>query len=270
MGQTAGTALSSSSRRRRKRTGGGCAPHRAPASPGGAPERPTQSHQFGSSNCQFRAAERGRPGRKPAASRQLPHPLRHLRRNASQIRPATALRSWPSCATWQSPSSSGYPASPPPAATTSRDASRDLATLGISPYDRTDITPLCGPFAGLLWGSLRPWSGDAAGSIERRAFQARPSSGTANLPEAGSLEVMRALFQARIGVEAGVWTAADLLAGCGLAGRMLRVCIEPVEVSRANAIDLVSAIHAVLDRGKVGPCCNTATGRRPGSLSGTQ
>ena len=96
---------------------------------------------------------------------------------------------------------------------------------------------------------------------------------TPNLSEAGSLEVMRALLQAGIGVEAGVWTVADadLLVGCGLAGRMLRVCIEPVEVSRANAIDLVSAIHAVLDRGKVGaPRLHTATGRRAGSLSRTQ
>jgi len=81
----------------------------------------------------------------------------------------------------------------------------------------------------------------------------QPDFATVNLSEEGSLEVMRALIQAGIGVEAGVWTVADaeLLAGCGLADRMLRVCVEPVEVSCANAIDLVSAIHAVLDRGNV-------------------
>ena len=101
----------------------------------------------------------------------------------------------------------------------------------------------------------------------------QPDFATANLSEAGSLEVMWALLQAGIGVEAGVWTVADadLLAGCGLAGRMLRVCIEPVEVSRANAIDLVSAIHAALDRGKVcAPRLQHGDGRRPGSLSRTQ
>lgn len=82
----------------------------------------------------------------------------------------------------------------------------------------------------------------------------QPDFATVNLSEDGSLDVMRALLQAGIGVEAGVWTVADaeLLAGCGLADRMLRVCIEPVEVSRADAIDLVSAIHAALDRGNVG------------------
>ncbi len=34
---------------------------------------------------------------------------------------------------------------------------------------------------------------------------------------------------------------------------MLRICIEPVEVSRADAVGLVSAIHTVLDHGGVQP-----------------
>lgn len=81
-----------------------------------------------------------------------------------------------------------------------------------------------------------------------------PDFATVNLSEDGSLDVMRALIKADVGVEAGVWTVADaeLLVESGLADRMLRVCIEPVEVSRADAVDLVSAIHDVLDRGSVG------------------
>ena len=82
-----------------------------------------------------------------------------------------------------------------------------------------------------------------------------PDFATVNLSEDGSLEVMRALLRAGIGVEAGVWTVADaeLLLSSGLADRMLRICIEPVQVSRAAAVDLVSAIHDVLDEGNAAP-----------------
>src|SRR5581483_9198867 len=52
------------------------------------------------------------------------------------------------------------------------------------------------------------------------------------------------------GIEAGVWTVedAELLVSSGLADRVTRVMIEPVEVSRADAVPLVGAIHEILDR----------------------
>jgi uncharacterized protein (DUF849 family) len=82
-----------------------------------------------------------------------------------------------------------------------------------------------------------------------------PDYSTVNLSEDGSLEVMQALLRTGIGVEAGVWTVADaeLLLSSGLTDSMLRICIEPVEVSRADAVSLVSAIHEVLDRGNAKP-----------------
>src|ERR1700677_3103038 len=81
----------------------------------------------------------------------------------------------------------------------------------------------------------------------------QPDFTTVNLSEDGSLEVMQALLRAGIGVEAGVWTIADaeLLLRSGMAERMLRICVEPVEVNRADAVGLVSEIHLVLDRAGV-------------------
>lgn len=81
----------------------------------------------------------------------------------------------------------------------------------------------------------------------------QPDYTSVNLPEPGAVEVMQALLETGIGIEAGVWTVedAELLVGCGLSGRVTRVMIEPVEVSHLDAVPLVSAIHDVLDRADV-------------------
>lgn len=78
----------------------------------------------------------------------------------------------------------------------------------------------------------------------------QPDYASVNLSEPGAVEVMHALLATRVGIEAGVWTVedAELLVGCGLSGRVTRVMIEPVEVSKLDAVPLVSAIHDVLDR----------------------
>lgn len=96
---------------------------------------------------------------------------------------------------------------------------------------------------------------DVARRIAQVSKWTEPDYATVNLSEEGSLEIMQTLLQAGIGVEAGVWTVADaeLLLSSGLADRMLRICIEPVEVSRADAVGLVTAIHDVLDEGRVAP-----------------
>ena len=63
---------------------------------------------------------------------------------------------------------------------------------------------------------------------------------------------MQALLETSVSIEAGVGLSdAELLVGCGLAGRVTRVMIEPVEVSRPDAVLLVDAIHDVLDRAGV-------------------
>jgi uncharacterized protein (DUF849 family) len=81
----------------------------------------------------------------------------------------------------------------------------------------------------------------------------QPDYTSVNLSEAGAVEVMQVLLATGVGIEAGVWTVedAELLVSCGLAGRVTRVMIEPVEVSTIDALPLVAAIHDVLDRAAV-------------------
>ena len=77
-----------------------------------------------------------------------------------------------------------------------------------------------------------------------------PDYASVNLSEDGAFEVMQALIQAGIGIEAGVWSVADaeVLVNSGLADRTTRVLVEPVDVGRKDAVTVVTAIHRVLDR----------------------
>lgn len=81
----------------------------------------------------------------------------------------------------------------------------------------------------------------------------QPDYASVNLSEPGAVEVMQALLTTRVGIEAGVATVedAELLVGCGLSGRVTRVMIEPVDVSKLDAVPLVGAIHDVLNRADV-------------------
>lgn len=76
-----------------------------------------------------------------------------------------------------------------------------------------------------------------------------PDYTSVNLSEPGALDVIKALLDAGVGVEAGIWTITDaeLLAASVVAHRVLRLMIEPVEVSSGDAVSLVSEIHDVLD-----------------------
>ncbi|MBR7829830.1 3-keto-5-aminohexanoate cleavage protein [Actinospica sp. MGRD01-02] len=77
-----------------------------------------------------------------------------------------------------------------------------------------------------------------------------PDYASVNLSEPGAIEIIKALLEAGIGIEAGVWTIADaeLLTASDVAERVMRLMIEPTGVSPADAIPLVSAIHEVFDR----------------------
>jgi uncharacterized protein (DUF849 family) len=94
--------------------------------------------------------------------------------------------------------------------------------------------------------------------IERRvgvvSEWTEPDYASVNLSEDGALEVMQALIQAGIGIEAGVWSVADAeaLVDSGLADRTTRVLIEPVEVDRRDAVAVVDAIHRVVDSHGIG------------------
>lgn len=77
-----------------------------------------------------------------------------------------------------------------------------------------------------------------------------PDYASVNVSEEGAADVMQALLAAGVGVEAGVWTVDDVerLAATGLADRVTRVMIEPVDVSATDAVPLVAAIHEELER----------------------
>jgi uncharacterized protein (DUF849 family) len=90
--------------------------------------------------------------------------------------------------------------------------------------------------------------------LERRLECVRawhePDYASVNLSERGATEVMTALIEAGVGIEAGVWTVddAERLAASGLGAEVTRILVEPVEAGAADAVALVAAIHRALDR----------------------
>jgi uncharacterized protein (DUF849 family) len=77
-----------------------------------------------------------------------------------------------------------------------------------------------------------------------------PDYASVNLSEEGADRVMRVLLEAGVGIEAGVCDVEDAerLAATGLASRVLRVLVEPVDAPAADAVAVVDAIHDALDR----------------------
>lgn len=71
---------------------------------------------------------------------------------------------------------------------------------------------------------------------------------TANVSENGFERVIAALQAAGVGVDAGIFTVADVerLAGSGLLHQVVRVSVEPF-VTPDDALDVVAAIHGALD-----------------------
>jgi uncharacterized protein (DUF849 family) len=90
---------------------------------------------------------------------------------------------------------------------------------------------------------------------ERRAAFVRawtaPDFASVNLSEPGAEDVMRALLAGgHVGIEAGVWSVADAerLAATGLAGQLVRVLVEVIDVPREDAAGAAREIDAALDR----------------------
>ncbi len=81
-----------------------------------------------------------------------------------------------------------------------------------------------------------------------RAWRA-PDYTSVNLSEPGATELMKALIQAGVGIEAGVWSVEDAerLSASGLGPHATRILVEPVEVPAADAVRLVDDIHRALD-----------------------
>jgi uncharacterized protein (DUF849 family) len=90
--------------------------------------------------------------------------------------------------------------------------------------------------------------------LERRIEQVgrwrEPDYASVNLSEEGAVRVMEALTEAGIPIEAAVWNAGDVerLASSPFASRVLRILVEPLELTASDALDRVEPIHQALDR----------------------
>ena len=110
------------------------------------------------------------------------------------------------------------------------------------------VREACGVPVGVSTGAwIEP---DLARRLDLVAGWSAPDYASVNLSEEGAADVMRALLAAGVGIEAGVWSVEDAerLAASGVADRVTRVLIEPVDVRAADAVALVADIHAALDR----------------------
>ena len=86
-----------------------------------------------------------------------------------------------------------------------------------------------------------------------RSWTSAPDFASVNLSEDGHREVMAALRDAGIGIEAGVWTVEDAaaLAVSGFAGALVRVLVEAEDDDPATAVARAAAIDRALDRAGV-------------------
>jgi uncharacterized protein (DUF849 family) len=110
------------------------------------------------------------------------------------------------------------------------------------------VRDACGVPVGVSTGAwIEP---DLGRRLELIAGWSAPDYASVNLSEDGATETMRTLLDAGVGIEAGVWSVEDAerLAASGLGDRVTRVLVEPVEVAAGDAVAVVDAIHAALDR----------------------
>jgi uncharacterized protein (DUF849 family) len=129
---------------------------------------------------------------------------------------------------------------------------REQLEAGVVDEVVTEVREACGVPVGVTTGEwIEP---DLENRLRLvRAWRA-PDYTSVNLSEPGSVEVMTALLETGIGIEAGVWTIEDVerLARSGLGERVTRILVEPGEAqvgdSTSAAIILVEDIHRALDR----------------------
>jgi uncharacterized protein (DUF849 family) len=110
------------------------------------------------------------------------------------------------------------------------------------------VRAACGLPAGVSTGEwIEP---DLERRLELVGAWTAPDYASVNLAEPGAAEIMEALLDAGIGIEAGVWSVEDAerLAESGLAGRVTRILVEPVDLRTADAVGVVDGIHRALDR----------------------
>lgn len=114
-----------------------------------------------------------------------------------------------------------------------------------------EVAAACGVPVGVATGAwVEPDPARRAALVGRWSA---PAFASVNLGEDGHAEVMRALLDAGVGVEAGVWTVeqADALHATGLAREVLRVLVEPMDgdgdaaCRRARDIDARLDVHGI-------------------------
>jgi uncharacterized protein (DUF849 family) len=124
---------------------------------------------------------------------------------------------------------------------------RETLDAGVVNEVVTEVRRACGVPVGVTT------SAEIEPDPERRLALARswhaPDYTSVNLSETGANELMEALVEAGVGIEAGVWTVEDAerLGAWGLGGRGTRILAEPVEAGAADAVGLVEDIHRALD-----------------------
>jgi uncharacterized protein (DUF849 family) len=107
-----------------------------------------------------------------------------------------------------------------------------------------EVRAACGVPVGVSTGAwIEP---DHELKLEYISAWTEPEYASVNISENGWQEVLRALRERGIGVEAGVWSVDDAraLMESGLASDLTRVLIEPVDVGAGEAVELVSTIRA--------------------------
>ncbi len=110
------------------------------------------------------------------------------------------------------------------------------------------VREACGVPVGVTTGAwIHP---DLEHRLEFITGWTAPDYTTVNLSEPGATEIIKALLDVGIGIEAGIWTVddAERLGASGLGAQVLRICVEPVAVRATDALAFVEDIHMALDR----------------------
>src|SRR6478752_6627510 len=107
-----------------------------------------------------------------------------------------------------------------------------------------EVKAACGVPVGVSTGAwIEP---DHAAKLRFIAAWTEPDYASVNVSEDGWLDVVRALRENGIGVEAGVWSIEDAqaLAAANVGDALTRILIEPVEADPAGAVALVATLRS--------------------------
>ena len=106
-----------------------------------------------------------------------------------------------------------------------------------------EVKAACGVPVGVSTGAwIEP---DHALKLQYIRAWSEPDYASVNISEDGWQEVVRALREAGVGVEAGVWSVdhAQALTAANVGDALTRILIEPVDVDPAEAVALVATLR---------------------------